>query len=202
MKRFPSVVLLALSIACSSAFAAKPKANDAVATDSTLPNVLILGDSISIGYTPVVRDALKSKANVIRPSANCGETRMGLAGIDDWLGDGKWDVIHFNWCARPPIFVPSTIGRVSIVRISLLNFSMRICRIVAVTTVYKRPRKIRWPSTPAVCRDILDGYLERKSSLCTTAWIKERTPYSSWAASSSMRSIARRSAPAGGVPVA
>ncbi|QDU24962.1 GDSL-like Lipase/Acylhydrolase [Anatilimnocola aggregata] len=107
MKRFPSVVLLALSIACSSAFAAKPKANDAVATDSTLPNVLILGDSISIGYTPVVRDALKSKANVIRPSANCGETRMGLAGIDDWLGDGKWDVIHFNWglwdlCYRNP----------------------------------------------------------------------------------------------------
>lgn len=107
MKRFPSVVLLACLIACSSAFAAKPKAGGAVATDPKLPNVLILGDSISIGYTPVVRDALKGKANVIRPSANCGETRMGLAGIDDWLGDGKWDVVHFNWglwdlCYRNP----------------------------------------------------------------------------------------------------
>ena len=107
MKRFPSVVLLGVLLACSPAFAAKPKAGGAVATDSTLPNVLILGDSISIGYTPVVRDALKGKANVIRPSANCGETRMGLAGIDDWLGDGKWDVIHFNWglwdlCYRNP----------------------------------------------------------------------------------------------------
>lgn len=75
--------------------------------DPTLPNVLILGDSISIGYTVQVREGLKGKANVIRPRENCGDTRMGLAGIDKWLGDTKWDVIHFNWglwdlCYRNP----------------------------------------------------------------------------------------------------
>jgi lysophospholipase L1-like esterase len=67
------------------------------AADNSLPNVLILGDSISIGYTPFVQKELAGKANVSRPKANCGETRMGLAGIDAWLGDGRWDVIHFNW---------------------------------------------------------------------------------------------------------
>lgn len=62
-----------------------------------LPNVLIIGDSISIGYTPVVRELLKDRANVQRPQANCGDTRRGLKDLKQWLGDTKWDVIHFNW---------------------------------------------------------------------------------------------------------
>jgi len=62
-----------------------------------LPRVLLLGDSISIGYTLPVRAALEGKANVHRPATNCGPTTRGLDGIDQWLGDGKWDVIHFNW---------------------------------------------------------------------------------------------------------
>ncbi len=62
-----------------------------------LPRVLLLGDSISIGYTVPVRAALKGKANVHRPRANCGPTTTGLKSIDAWLSDGKWDVIHFNW---------------------------------------------------------------------------------------------------------
>jgi hypothetical protein len=100
------VLLTVLSVG-SPLSAAKPKKEAAVAIDPKLPNVLILGDSISIGYTPVVRAALQGKANVLRPKANCGETRMGIAGIDQWLGDGKWDVIHFNWglwdlCYRNP----------------------------------------------------------------------------------------------------
>lgn len=62
-----------------------------------LPNVLIIGDSISIGYTPVVRELLKDRANVQRPQANCGDTRRGLKDLKQWLGDTNWDVIHFNW---------------------------------------------------------------------------------------------------------
>ena len=62
-----------------------------------LPRVLLIGDSISIGYTLPVRELLKDKANVHRPSTNCGPTTRGLTGIDAWLGQGKWDVIHFNW---------------------------------------------------------------------------------------------------------
>lgn len=82
--------------------------------DPRLPNVLILGDSISIAYTRPVRDLLTGKANVSRPlqedgrrPVNCGETRMGLQNIDTWLGQQRWDVIHFNWglwdlCYRHP----------------------------------------------------------------------------------------------------
>jgi acyl-CoA thioesterase-1 len=59
--------------------------------------VLLIGDSISMGYTIPVRDMLEGKANVHRPPANCGQTERGLAQLDKWLGDGKWDVIHFNF---------------------------------------------------------------------------------------------------------
>jgi acyl-CoA thioesterase-1 len=65
-----------------------------------LPRVLIIGDSISIGYTVNVRDLLKGVANVHRPPTNCGPTTNGIKNVESWLtasGGGKWDVIHFNW---------------------------------------------------------------------------------------------------------
>ncbi|WP_231603194.1 SGNH/GDSL hydrolase family protein [Neorhodopirellula pilleata] len=65
--------------------------------DPSLPNVLLIGDSISIGYTVATREALQGEANVYRPLTNCGPTTRGLEGLDKWLGDTKWDVIHFNF---------------------------------------------------------------------------------------------------------
>jgi len=66
-----------------------------------LPRVLLLGDSISIGYTLDTRKALAGKANVHRALTNCGPTLSGLKHLDNWLATGgadkKWDVVHFNW---------------------------------------------------------------------------------------------------------
>ncbi len=78
--------------------ARKPNAPLAAITDEPgLPRVLLIGDSISIGYTLPVRELLKGKANVHRIPANGGSTKDGVTKIATWLGDGKWDVIHFNW---------------------------------------------------------------------------------------------------------
>lgn len=62
-----------------------------------LPRVLLIGDSISIGYTPFVREILKGKANVHRILTNGGPTTKGIENIDEWLGKSRWNVIHFNW---------------------------------------------------------------------------------------------------------
>ena len=70
---------------------------DYVKDDPKLPRVLLIGDSISRGYTLAVRKALASKANVHRAPENCGPTANGLKKLDIWLGDGKWDLIHFNF---------------------------------------------------------------------------------------------------------
>jgi len=62
-----------------------------------LPRVLLIGDSISIGYTLPTRALLKGKVNLHRIPTNGGPTIKGLEQIDTWLGKKKWDVIHFNW---------------------------------------------------------------------------------------------------------
>ncbi len=62
-----------------------------------LPRVLLIGDSISIGYTLPVRELLKGKVNLHRIPTNGGPTIKGLEQIDAWIGKKKWDVIHFNW---------------------------------------------------------------------------------------------------------
>lgn len=62
-----------------------------------LPRVLLIGDSISIGYTLQVRKLLEGKANVHRIPVNGGASEVGLANMKKWLGTTKWDVIHFNF---------------------------------------------------------------------------------------------------------
>lgn len=73
------------------------KKENSVKMDPNLPNVLIIGDSISIGYTGRVRAQLKDEANVIHNPGNAQGTTLGLLKLKAWLGDTKWDVIHFNW---------------------------------------------------------------------------------------------------------
>ena len=68
-----------------------------VEDDLALPRVLLIGDSISVGYTASVRALLQGKANVHRIPANAGNTTKGVGNIESWLGTGRWDVIHFNW---------------------------------------------------------------------------------------------------------
>jgi len=112
MKTFPATAILAVLLAAVPAFAAAetPKAPatppPAGVPDPSLipvpdvpglPRVLLLGDSISMGYTIPVRENLAGRANVHRPAENCLQTARGLVNLDRWLGDGHWDVIHFNF---------------------------------------------------------------------------------------------------------
>jgi hypothetical protein len=82
--------------------AAAPRNEMTPITDTPgLPRVLLIGDSISIGYTLPVRELLQGKANVHRVLTNCGPTK-GPSKVDGWLvdkrtGGEKWDVIHFNF---------------------------------------------------------------------------------------------------------
>jgi len=61
------------------------------------PSVLIIGDSISIGYTPFVKEELANKAEVFHNPGNAQHTGTGLKKIDEWIGEENWDIIQFNW---------------------------------------------------------------------------------------------------------
>jgi len=72
-----------------------------------LPMVLLIGDSISCGYTEGVMEGLRDVCNIRRAPDNCGDTRRGMKDLSLWVGDRKWELIHFNWglhdlCYRHP----------------------------------------------------------------------------------------------------
>lgn len=92
------LTLLSLPIAAGDFSAPefqKPFANPT--DDPALPRVLLIGDSISIAYTTTVRRALKGRANVHRVQDNCAYSAKGVEHASEWIGDGKWDLIHFNF---------------------------------------------------------------------------------------------------------
>jgi len=92
------VRLLTACLFTAAAFGQTPNPAFAPITDQPfLPRVLLIGDSISIGYTLDVRRDLKGIANLHRILENAADTRNGLAKIDAWLGESKWELIHFNW---------------------------------------------------------------------------------------------------------
>ncbi len=121
--------------------AGKSNAWDFVQDDPTLPRVLLIGDSVSRGYTQAVRQALKGTANVHRAPANCGPTASGLKHLDVWLGDGKWDVIHFNFGIHDR-------------NTPIADYSQRLEQIVA--RLQKTGARVIWGSTTPI-PDTADG---------------------------------------------
>lgn len=101
--------------------------------DAALPSVLILGDSISIGYTPVVTEQLAGSANVYRPSTNCGSSQVYCEHLQEWLGGRTWDLIHFN-CGLHDINRKNneTINRVGERRVTLDEYKINLSAIVSV----------------------------------------------------------------------
>lgn len=94
MDRFTiPLTVLALSLLAFTAGANKSLAQS---QHSNLPKVLIIGDSISIGYFEPTKSLLAGKAEVYHNPGNAQTTAYGLAQLDKWLGDTKWAVIHFN----------------------------------------------------------------------------------------------------------
>ncbi|HSH93281.1 MAG TPA: SGNH/GDSL hydrolase family protein [Roseimicrobium sp.] len=115
---------------------------DFVADDPKLPRVLLIGDSISRGYTQSTRKAMAGKANVHRAPENCGPTANGLKKLDVWLGKGKWDVIHFNFGIHDRATRPE-------------DYEQRLDQLV--TRLKATGARVIWASTTPVPPDTKDG---------------------------------------------
>ena len=119
-----------------------------------LPNVLIIGDSISIGYTLPTRALLKGKVNLHRIPTNGGPTTKGVIEIEKWLGKRKWDLIHFNWGLHDLKFmgkdgtnlVPKEKG--GIVQVSLPEYEKNLNKLV--TRMKKSAKQLVWRNTTPI----------------------------------------------------
>lgn len=62
-----------------------------------MKKVLLLGDSIRIGYEKLVRDKLHSKAEVVAPEENGRFAKHTLWGVNLWIKEfGIPDIVHWN----------------------------------------------------------------------------------------------------------
>lgn len=68
----------------------------ALAQPKELPKVLLLGDSIRLGYAPLVAKKLDGIAEVVSPKENGADSANTLKLLDGWLAAGKPVVVHLN----------------------------------------------------------------------------------------------------------
>lgn len=69
------------------------------------PNILIIGDSISLGYTPFVQQEVPNVSHNGACSyfldkttgpTNAGSSKRAAACINIWLSQGNYQIVHFN----------------------------------------------------------------------------------------------------------
>ena len=65
-----------------------------------MKKIVLIGDSIRMGYDKYVKDALSGIAEVFYPSENCRFAEYVLRNVHEWKNNGKWgddvDLVHWN----------------------------------------------------------------------------------------------------------
>jgi lysophospholipase L1-like esterase len=61
-----------------------------------LPKIVLIGDSIRLGYAPLVARRLSGQATVVSPAANGGDSANVMSHLDEWVLREKPDVVHLN----------------------------------------------------------------------------------------------------------
>ena len=70
--------------------------SSAAAQEKPLPRVVLVGDSIRMGYAPLVAKQLEGKAIVISAKPNGEDTVNVLRNLDEWVIKERPDVVHIN----------------------------------------------------------------------------------------------------------
>lgn len=85
-----AVCLVTLCLAAMSA------GRSSSAADPELPVVVLMGDSIRMGYAPLVAEKLKGKATIVSPKPNGGDSANVLKLLDKEVIAHQPVVVHFN----------------------------------------------------------------------------------------------------------
>jgi len=102
------------------------------------PKILIVGDSISIGYTPYVKNNLGNRAKIYHNPGNAKHTNYGLQNIKEWAQAENWDIIQFNWglwdiCHRTDDDYPDNKSkRIGVITTSKSEYAKNIDSIVSI----------------------------------------------------------------------
>src|SRR5689334_2600833 len=91
MRLAPVALLLSLFVTAPALGQAPP-----AGAKPELPTVVLVGDSIRMGYAPLVAKRLEGKARVVSAEANGGDSANVLKHLDEWVVKEKPAVVHLN----------------------------------------------------------------------------------------------------------
>jgi lysophospholipase L1-like esterase len=60
------------------------------------PSAVLIGDSICMGYRPLVQQRLSEIVNILGIAGNGGDSSRILENLDEWMISRDADLIHFN----------------------------------------------------------------------------------------------------------
>lgn len=110
--------------------------------------IALLGDSIRGGYAPLVREALRDRAEIWWPQENCGHSLAHRENLDRWYIEPEPDVIHcnsgiwdFGWdpCTAAPRILQRAYARNLKLILKALRHRSDAILIFATTTPFLRP---------------------------------------------------------------
>jgi lysophospholipase L1-like esterase len=71
-------------------------ASSVAGQETPLPKVILVGDSIRIGYAPLVAKRLEGRAIVVSAKPNGEDSDNVLKHLEEWVISEKPDVVHWN----------------------------------------------------------------------------------------------------------
>jgi lysophospholipase L1-like esterase len=113
-----------------------------------MKNVILIGDSIRMGYLPFVEKALEGEATVWGPYVNGGTSRNVLANLSEWVLERPADVVHLNCGLHDLARDPDENGRMDKVRVELDEYESNLRAIFS--QVVDSGRKLIWATITPV----------------------------------------------------
>ena len=68
---------------------------------TSLPTVILVGDSIRMSYAPTVAHQLANQATIVSATTNGGDSSNVVKHLDEWVIREKPAIVHFNCGIRP-----------------------------------------------------------------------------------------------------
>ena len=109
--------------------------------------VMLIGDSIRLGYQEKVMELLADKATISAPKENCRFSAYTLFNLSSWVPDDDYDVIHWNNGQWDTCHMPD--GEIHTPLTSYLELQERIAGILT-----KKARRLIFATTTPVWPDL------------------------------------------------
>ena len=105
--------------------------------------IMLIGDSIRMGYQPLVAEKLKGRADVYGPEENCLTSMYSVARFDTWIEKAVPDILTFNFGLHDSNVLSD--GRPNIV---VEQYALNVWRFIEKARARKIPRLIWVTTTP------------------------------------------------------